>query len=182
MKFCSQCGAPVRFAVPAGDYKLRAICDRCAIVHYENPRMIVGCLPVWDEKVLLCKRANEPRSGLWTLPAGFLELGETVEEGAMRETLEEAHARVTKPELFSVYSIPDVGQVYLFFVASLQGLDFFPGTETEATLLFGEADIPWSDLAFSSVRFTLERYFQHRASSYRGVHVGSLTPDFRPDF
>ncbi len=180
MKYCSHCGAPVRFAVPHGDHKSRAICDACNTVHYENPRMIVGCLPFLEDKVLLCKRANEPRRGLWTLPAGFLEHGETVEEGAMRETLEEANARVEEPELFSVYSIPGIGQIYLFFTARLRDLDFHPGTETEEMALFTQADIPWRELAFSSVRYTLEMYFEHRLSSHRIVHVGSFSNDPRP--
>jgi ADP-ribose pyrophosphatase YjhB (NUDIX family) len=176
MNYCSVCGKRVRQLVPPGDHRLRFVCEECNTVHYENPRLIVGCLPVWEDQVLLCKRANEPRSGYWTLPAGFLETGETVEEGAQRETLEEAHADVDILRLFSVYSIPSIGQVYLFFLARLRNLDFSPGAETERTQLFREPEVPWNDIAFSSVRFSLEHYFRHRRTPSDRVYVGSYSP------
>lgn len=174
MNFCSTCGAPVHPLVPAGDHKTRFVCESCKTIHYQNPRMIVGCLPRWKDNVLLCKRANEPKSGLWTLPAGFLENDESVEEGALRETMEEANADVELVRLFSVYSVPTIGQVYLFFLANLKNLDFRPGTETERTVLFPVRDIPWDAIAFPSVRFTLERYVENIATEgnevYRGVY------------
>lgn len=173
MKFCSACGKPVRFAVPEGDHKPRFVCDACNTIHYENPRIIVGCLPVSGNKVLLCKRSNEPRKGYWTLPAGFLEKGETIEAGAMRETLEEANAEVVINRLLSVYSIPDFGQVYIFFLAELTNADFSPGVESEAVALFPESDIPWDELAFSSVRFTLKKYFDNGSLQQTVVYVGS---------
>lgn len=172
MNYCSVCGKPVRQLVPPGDHRLRFVCEECKTVHYENPRLIVGCVPVWEDRVLLCKRANEPRSGYWTLPAGFLETGETAEEGAMRETLEEAHAQVEIERLFSLYSIPSIGQVYLFFLARLKNLDVRPGIESEQTVLFDEENIPWNEIAFSSVRFTLEHYFRDRRSGIETVHIG----------
>ncbi len=175
MNYCSVCGKPVRKGVPPGDHRMRFVCDECNTVHYENPRLIVGCLPIWGEGVLLCKRANEPRSGYWTLPAGFLETGETAEEGALRETLEEAHADAEIVRLFSLYSIPSIGQVYLFFLARLKDLQFHPGAETELTKLFVEHDIPWNEIAFSSVRFTLEHYFADRKTGIETVHVGNYT-------
>lgn len=181
MNFCSNCGNPVRSAVPEGDHKCRSICDACNTIHYENPRIIVGCVPLWDAKVLLCKRANEPRKGCWTLPAGFLEQDETLEAGAVRETLEEANAEVGIGRLFSVYSTPTLGQVYVFFLAQLTNLNFHPGAETETTALFGESEIPWEEIAFSSVRFTLKKYFDDRVSQSCAVHVGSLNRELGLD-
>jgi ADP-ribose pyrophosphatase YjhB (NUDIX family) len=137
--------------------------------------MIVGCLPRWEDSVLLCKRSNEPKAGKWTLPAGFLENDETVEAGALRETMEEAHADAKIVRLLSVYSVPVVAQVYIFFLADLQNLNFHPGSETERTVLFRESEIPWDDLAFSSVRFTLEHYFAHPDSP--AVHLGAFAED-----
>ncbi len=179
MNFCSNCGKPVQLAVPAGDHKARFICSSCNTVHYDNPRMIVGCLPRWKDKVLLCKRSNDPRSGFWTLPAGFLENDETVEAGAMRETREEANARIELVRLISLYSIPVIGQVYVFFLAELMDLDFHPGVETEVTALFGRDEIPWDRLAFTSVRFTLEKYFETEGRLTDQVFVGSYiaSPD-----
>jgi ADP-ribose pyrophosphatase YjhB (NUDIX family) len=124
MKFCSNCGAAVTRKIPPGDSLPRDVCDACGTIHYTNPRMIVGCVPVWEDKVLLCKRAIEPRRGLWTVPAGFMENGETLDKGAARETLEEANARVEIGALYAVYNIPHVNQVYLLFLAKLLDLDF----------------------------------------------------------
>ncbi len=173
MKFCSHCGMPVHRAIPAGDHTFRFVCDECGTIHYENPRMIVGCLPRWEDKILLCKRSNEPKAGKWTLPAGFLEKDETVEAGALRETMEEAHAEVNIVRLLSVYSVPIVAQVYLFFLADLQNLNFFPGAETERTELFRESEIPWDEVAFSSVRFSLQSYLASREADVERVFVGS---------
>lgn len=177
MNFCSVCGKPVRQFIPPGNLHVRFVCEECKTVHYENPRLVVGCVPVWQDKVLLCKRATEPRSGYWTLPAGFLETGETAEEGAVRETYEEAHADVDIDRLFSLYSIPSIGQVYLFFLARLKNLDFRPGIESERAALFAEEDIPWAEIAFSSVRFTLEHYFRDRSAGVETVHVGNYTKE-----
>ena len=171
MKFCSDCGRSVRLVMPPGDHKFRFVCDSCNAIHYENPRMIVGCLPRWENKVLLCKRANEPRVGKWTLPAGFLENDETVEQGALRETIEEANADVELVRLFSLYSIPAIGQVYAFFLANLKNVNFHPGMETELTTLFAEDEIPWNEIAFASVRFTLDQYFLEKDSER--VHTGA---------
>lgn len=172
MKFCNVCGSPVQHVVPERDHKLRYVCTSCGTIHYDNPRMIVGCLPRWEDKVLLCKRSNEPKSGFWTLPAGFMENEEALEAGAVRETREEAHADVEIVRLFSVYSVPIVSQVYLFFLADLKSLGFRPGTETEATALFSKSEIPWQEIAFSSVRFTLEHFFASGNASSEKVFVG----------
>lgn len=174
MKFCSNCGAKVAFKIPAGDSLPRYVCDACNTIHYQNPRMIVGCVPVWEDRVLLCKRAIEPRYGLWTLPAGFMENGETLDVGAARETLEEACARVEIGMLYAVYSIPHVNQVYLLFLAKLADLDFKAGSETLETRLFREDEIPWDQIAFATVRNTLTHYFADRVRQHYATHVGII--------
>lgn len=178
MKYCSHCGAPVTHRIPSGDNRHRYVCDACGTIHYENPRMVVGCLPVWQDKVLLCRRAIEPRLGLWTLPAGFMENGETTAEGAMRETLEEAGARVEIDSLYTLVNIPDIDQVYLLFLARLLDLDFAPGEESLEVGLFAEADIPWDLLAFRTVQKTLEHYFEDRRTGAFPLHFVDL--DRRP--
>src|SRR4249920_4131020 len=130
IKHCRACGGEVRYQTPADDNRDRATCIVCTTIHYENPLNVVGTLPVWQDKVLLCKRAIEPRHGLWTLPAGFMELGETTAQGALRETLEEARARVELGEVFSLLSVPHVDQVHIFYRARLLDRDFAPGEET----------------------------------------------------
>ena len=174
MNFCSYCGAAVQHRIPPGDNRIRAICDHCGRIHYENPRMVVGCLPIWENQVLLCRRAIEPRYGFWTLPAGFMENDETTREGAMRETLEEAGARVEILDLYSLMNIPDINQVYLLFRARLLDLDFAPGEESLDVALFNEADIPWQEIAFHTVHTTLQHYFSDRRSGVFPLHVGDL--------
>lgn len=174
MKYCSHCGAAVSLKVPAGDNRPRFVCDRCGNIHYQNPRMVVGCLPEWEDRVLLCRRAIEPKYGFWTLPAGFMENGETTAEGAMRETLEEAGARVEVIDLFSMINVPDINQVYILFRARLLDLDFQPGEESLEVALFREEDIPWQEIAFRTVHKTLEHYYEdRRLGSYR-MHFGDL--------
>lgn len=174
MKYCSHCGAPVSHRIPPGDNRHRYICDACGTIHYENPRMVVGCLPVWEDKVLLCRRAIEPRYGLWTLPAGFMENGETTAEGALRETLEEAGARVEIDSLYTLVNIPDIDQVYLLFLARLLDLDFAAGEESLEVALFAEADIPWDRIAFRTVQKTLEHYFEDRRKGGFPLHFVDL--------
>lgn len=174
MKYCSACGAPVRHRIPSGDNRHRYVCDACGAIHYQNPRMVVGCLPEWQDKVLLCRRAIEPRLGLWTLPAGFMENGETTAEGAIRETLEEAGARVELLGLYSLINVPDISQVYLLFRARLLDLDFAPGEESLEVALFDEAHIPWQELAFRTVHTTLEHYFADRRRGEFPLHFGDL--------
>lgn len=174
MKYCSTCGAPVSHRIPSGDNRHRWVCDACGAIHYENPRMVVGCLPYWEEKVLLCRRAIEPRLGLWTLPAGFMENGETTAEGALRETLEEAGARVAIDDLYALINVPDIDQVYLLFRARLLDLDFAPGEESLEVALFDEAAIPWERIAFRTVRETLEHYFADRRAGHFPLHFGDL--------
>jgi ADP-ribose pyrophosphatase YjhB (NUDIX family) len=176
MNFCSNCGAPVAHRIPPGDSLPRAVCDACNTIHYENPRMIVGCVAEWDGSILLCRRAIEPRYGLWTVPAGFLENGETTAAGAQRETLEEANARVEIDGLFALYNLPHINQVYMLFRARLLDLDFGPGAETLETRLCSETEVPWSELAFVTVRNTLIHWFNDRRKGEFGFHMGTIEP------
>jgi len=162
MKFCSQCGNPVSQKIPQGDNRLRHVCDRCQTIHYQNPRIVAGCLPIWEKQILLCRRAIQPRYGLWTLPAGFMENGETVEQAAIRETREEACARVRDLQLYTLFDLPHINQVYMLFRAELSDLDFAAGEESLEVQLFDEADIPWSELAFPTIGRTLEYFFADR--------------------
>ncbi|MCB1305795.1 MAG: NUDIX hydrolase [Leptospiraceae bacterium] len=180
MKYCSYCGSKLDFRVPEGDNLPRHICNECGTIHYMNPRLIVGCVPVWEDRVLLCKRAIEPRHGFWTIPAGFMENGELVEEGAMRETREEANAEVDIQSVHTVYSIPHINQVYMFFLAKLKNLDFSPGVESLETRLFSEEEIPWDELAFSSVKFCLEALFQRGSSAQDSANLGHFVRSSEP--
>lgn len=171
IQFCKNCGQAVNYRLPDdGDTKERAICTACHTIHYENPLMVVGTLPIWGDKVLLCKRNIEPRLGKWTLPAGFMELNETAAEGAARETVEEAGAEFEMQALFSVLSISRVGQVHLFYRAKLLSDQFNPGFETAEARLFDEQDIPWDNLAFRTIKLTLERFFEERKLGGFSVH------------
>ncbi|AVS90649.1 NUDIX hydrolase [Paracidovorax avenae] len=171
IKHCRECGAAVEYRVPDdGDTKLRAVCPACHTIHYENPLNVVGTVPALGDKVLLCKRNIEPRWGKWTLPAGFMELNETTAEGAARETDEEAGAQITMGPLFSVLNVPRVGQVHLFYLARLDSDQFAPGYETIEARLFAEDEIPWGEIAFRTVKVTLEKYFADRRSGAFGMH------------
>lgn len=179
MNFCSQCGARVVVTVPAGDSHPRHVCLACGTIHYQNPKLIVGTIPEWEDKVLLCRRAIAPKQGLWTLPAGFMENGETTAQGAARETLEEANARVEVGALFSLYNLPHINQVYLMFRARLLDLDFHPGAESLEVALFSEGEIPWDRLAFRTIEATLRAYFHDRAHGHFGLHVGDIAAPTR---
>jgi len=174
MKFCSQCGHPVSCRVPEGDNRPRYVCDHCQTIHYQNPNIVAGTLPVWEDKILLCKRAIEPRYGTWTLPAGFMELGETMEQAALRESEEEACANVEIDEIYTLISLPHVDQVYVMYRAQLCDLDFRPGEESLEVRLFSEEEIPWSDLAFRTIHYTLEKYFQDRQQGQFPVHTHTI--------
>ena len=169
MNYCSNCGAPTTAKVPDGDSKERRVCDECHTIHYQNPKIVVGCVPEKDGRILLCKRAIEPRSGYWTVPAGFMELGETIAEGAARETLEEACATVTIGHLFASVDVVQAGQLHLFFTATLDS-DFSPGDESLDVALFSEDEIPWDDIAFRSGVFALRKFFED-AGRNNGVHI-----------
>ena len=170
IKHCRTCGGAVRYEVPADDNRDRAVCTVCHTIHYENPLNVVGTVPVWGEQVLLCRRNIEPRYGLWTLPAGFMELGETTAEGALRETVEEAGARIELQGLFTVLNVVRVGQLHLYYRARLLDTDFAPGPETIEAQLFTEAEIPWEELAFRTVRTTLECFFDDRRQGAYVLH------------
>jgi ADP-ribose pyrophosphatase YjhB (NUDIX family) len=176
MNFCANCGTRVVLRVPPGDSLPRHVCDACGTIHYQNPKMVVGCIPEWEDRILLCRRAIEPRRGLWTVPAGFMENGETTADGAARETLEEANARVEVLGLFALYNIPHISQVYMLFRARLLDLDFSPGDETLETRLCSEAEIPWDDIAFATVRNTLTHYFNDKRKGQFGFHMGTIEP------
>lgn len=174
MKFCSVCSDEVMQCIPAGDNRLRYVCSTCETIHYENPKMVVGCLPEWEDKVLLCKRAIEPQYGKWTLPAGFMENAETTEQGALRETWEEAGARVEISHLFTLYNLPHISQVYLMFRAKLLDLDFAAGEESLEVKLFSEDEIPWEEIAFLTIEKTLRQYFDDRRKGQFEFHIGDV--------
>ena len=172
LKHCTECGTAVNYRVPADDNRERAVCPACGHIQYQNPLNVVGTLPVADDgRVLLCRRAIEPRRGLWTLPAGFMELGETVEEGALRETVEEAGAHVEMQGLMALINVLHVGQVHFFYRARLLDLDFSPGEESLEVRLFNWDDLPWDELAFRTVRLTLE----HQRAGTPGVLMSSVS-------
>ncbi|MBB5399574.1 ADP-ribose pyrophosphatase YjhB (NUDIX family) [Paraburkholderia atlantica] len=179
MKFCSVCGHGVSLSIPPGDNRERFVCSSCGTVHYQNPRNVVGTVPVWDDKVLLCRRAIEPRYGYWTLPAGFMEMGETTAEAASRETLEEAGARVEVQNLFSLLNVPHVHQVHLFYMARLLDLDIAAGEESLEVKLFEEHEIPWDEIAFPTVGQTLRFFFADRAAGSFGLHTGDIFRSLR---
>lgn len=177
MRFCPDCGAPLELRIPPDDHRERHVCPACAAIHYINPKLIVGAIPEWEDgRILLCKRAIEPRLGLWTLPAGFMELGETSLEGAARETLEEANARVEIGDLYALFNLPHINQVQLLFRARLLDLVFSPGAESQEVKLLDEGEIPWEELAFRPVRITLQRYFEERRKGAYSFAVYSLEP------
>ena len=175
IKFCRACGSAVLYRLPDdGDTKQRAVCTACNLVHYENPLNVVGTVPHFGERVLLCKRNIEPRKGKWTLPAGFMELGESTSEGAARETIEEAGAIFNMGELLTVMSVPRVGQVHLYYLAELTSDQFNPGFETQEARLFLESEIPWEELAFRTVQETLKHYFEDRQTGEFKVHAFNI--------
>ncbi len=179
MKYCSECGAAVEQRIPEGDSHARFVCSACHVIQYQNPKLVVGCIPEWEDRILLCRRGIEPRHGLWTVPAGYLEIGETTPQGALRETLEEANSRVEIIQLYALYSIPHISQVYLLFRARMLDLDFRPGAETSETRLFAEVDIPWDELAFATIRNTLRHYYDDRRSGEYKFHMGTIEKPVR---
>ena len=179
IKFCNSCGAGVTHRVPEGDSLHRAVCDACGLIQYQNPKIVVGCVPVSGDRILICKRAIEPRLGLWTLPAGFMENNETASEGAAREAMEEANARVEIEDLYTVYSIPNISQVYMMFRARLLDDDVWPGPESLEVKLVREDEIPWDQLAFTMVRRTLEHFLADRRLGVFTPRFGDILPPAR---
>jgi ADP-ribose pyrophosphatase YjhB (NUDIX family) len=180
MKFCTACGKTVTLRIPEGDDRERFVCVSCQAIHYINPRVIVGCLPEHEGKVLLCLRAIEPRRDYWTLPAGFMENGETSQQGAARETWEEAHARATDLELYRIFDVPHISQVYMFYRCHIRDGEYGAGPESLESHLFEEQDIPWDRIAFPVVRQALEEYFSDRREGRFPVRVSAIERMRRP--
>ncbi|MDX5364121.1 MAG: NUDIX hydrolase [Pseudazoarcus pumilus] len=176
MNFCSHCGAGVRLRIPAGDTLPRHVCSDCGTIHYSNPKLVVGTVAEYGDRILLCRRAIEPRHGFWTLPAGFMENGESTVEGAARETREEACAQVEVGELFTLISIPHIDQVHLMYRARLPAPEFAAGAESLEVALLGEHEIPWSSLAFRTIEVTLRHYFADRRAGRFELHCCDLRP------
>ncbi len=174
MKFCSYCGASVTHKVPVGDNLPRHVCDHCAIIHYHNPKIVAGCIPEWENQILLCRRAIEPRLGFWTFPAGFMEIGESTEQAAIRETKEEAEADVAITGLYAVLSLPHIGQVYLVFRGRMVTSSFQAGSESLEVRLFPLTGIPWHEIAFPVVKDALRRYVEDAAGGRFPVHLATL--------
>lgn len=176
MKFCSACGATVDLKIPPGDALPRHVCDACGTIHYQNPKLVVGALPEWGERILLCRRAIEPCYGKWTLPAGFMENNETTSQAAARETLEEACARVELGDMYTLIDVPHISQVHIIYRARLLDLDFGAGEESLEVALFDEADIPWDDIAFRTIALTLRHFFEDRRKGTWSFHRDSIGP------
>jgi len=174
LKFCSACGQRVAFRVPEGDNLPRYVCDHCGTIHYRNPKVVVGCVPEYQGRILLCRRAIEPRRGYWTIPAGFLENGETLHAGAARESEEEALAQVEIGSLLAIVSVLYAEQIHVMFRARLPEPRFGAGVESLEVELFEESAIPWPDMAFASVEFALQRYLSDRAAGLEGLHFTEI--------
>ncbi len=174
MNYCNQCGAPVELRIPPGDHLPRSICSSCGTIHYENPRVVVGCVPEREGRILLCKRAIEPRRGFWTIPAGFWENNETLQEGAARESMEEALADVEIGSLLAVASVVHAQQVHIFFRARLRKAEFGVGPESLEVKLVRPEEIPWDDIAFPSTDFALRRYLEDRAAGREDPHITTI--------
>jgi ADP-ribose pyrophosphatase YjhB (NUDIX family) len=180
VKYCPTCGAPVELRTPQDDHRERHVCTVCHTIHYQNPKLIVGAIPEWEDgRILLCRRAIEPRHGLWTLPAGFMENGETTTQAAARETLEEANARIEVLDLYAMYNLPYIDQVQLLFRAKLLDLDFSPGVESLEVELFSEEQIPWDTLAFRPISYSLKHFFDDRRRGEFKFRSADLAPPKR---
>ncbi len=180
MKYCTQCGQELSFITPKSDNRKRFVCESCGHIHYQNPLVVVGTVPYYKDKILLCKRAIEPRYGLWTLPAGFMENDESVSEGALRETFEEANAKVTLDKMYTTFSVPYINQVHIFFRAKLVDLNFSAGIESLDVQLFSQSEIPWNEIAFTPVSETLKHYFKDKEknkflSHYEEIFINAKT-------
>ncbi|WP_022665450.1 NUDIX hydrolase [Desulfospira joergensenii] len=176
IKFCNICGAEVEKAIPRDDDHVRAVCTRCGNIQYENPKMVVGCLPVLEDRILMCRRNIEPRKGMWTLPAGYLENGESVQDGAVRESFEETGSRVRLIAPYRMFNIVFVRQIYLIFRADLLDENFGPTTESLEVKLFDPDRIPWDEMAFEVIRQTLKDYLSDRKNQAFDFRIKDLAP------
>lgn len=174
MKYCSYCGGLVVHKIPPGESLLRYVCDACQIIHYQNPKIVAGCIPEWEDQILLCRRAIEPQVGFWTFPAGFMENEETTEQAAIRETKEEAEADVEIVSLYAVFTLTHVNQVYMVFRGRLTARQFGSGLESQEVQLVHPDKIPWQHLAFPVIEETLKRYAEDLKRGHFGVHVGGI--------
>ncbi|MGZ8216364.1 NUDIX hydrolase [Methylomagnum sp.] len=179
MKFCNYCGGSLHQGIPEGDDRERHICADCGVIHYQNPKLIAGCIPVWGDRVLLCRRAIEPRLGYWTLPAGFMELGESLGEAARREAREEANVEVELEPLYTLFSLPHISQVYVFFRARMIEERFSAGPESLEVRLFREEEIPWDELSFETVYRALKLFFEDRRNGGFEFRLEDIGPDSR---
>jgi ADP-ribose pyrophosphatase YjhB (NUDIX family) len=179
MKFCPECGEPVEQRVPDGDTLPRHVCTACSAIHYHNPKIVVGCVPEYDGRILLCKRAIEPRLGYWTIPAGFMENNETLQQGAARESWEEALARVEIGSMLAIVHVLHADQVHVMFRATLPAPEFGVGSESLEVGLYEPAEIPWPEIAFPSVRFALERYLADRDRGAESLHYHEIEQRYR---
>lgn len=178
INFCTSCGKPVTLEVPDGDNRERQVCHSCGVIQYQNPKVVAGCIPVWEDKILMCKRAIEPRYGLWTVPAGFLENGESIEDGAARETWEEACAKVKNVTLYQIYNLIHTNQIYVLFRADMCDADGYGvGTESLEVELVEEKDIRWDEIAFEVISGTLKRFLHERNSGKFEVKIDSIFPE-----
>ena len=175
MNYCMNCGSRLSLGIPSGDDRPRHVCESCGAVHYQNPKMVVGTVSRYDGRILMCRRAIEPRLGLWTLPAGFMENNETVEQGAIRETLEETGAKATNLKPFAVFNLPFVSQVYLMFLADIPTGKFSAGHESLEVQLFGESEIPWQKIAFPVIEETIRRYLSDLHKGRFCFHMDTVT-------
>ena len=182
MKYCNQCGSKGAYRILEGDYRPRLKCDNCQIIHYHNPKLVVGCIPVWEDRLLMCRRAIEPRSGKWNHPAGFLEIGETVEEGAIRETYEEAGAKIENLKPYALYNLSFIGQVYLIFLSRLVDLNFQAGYESLEVRLLKKHEIAWEELAFPVILKVLQLYFEEASKGIFNFHMSDITPEMNLQF
>ena len=174
MNYCSSCGEKVSLVIPDGDNRHRYVCGSCQTIHYQNPKIVTGCIPQWQDKILLCKRAIEPRYGLWTLPAGFMENDETNLQGAARETAEEANAQVENMQLFCVFSIAHINQVYTMYRGDLVAGVASPGVESLDVALLDESEIPWQNIAFQVIAETLRLNFKDKKEGRFTTHYGDI--------
>lgn len=176
MKFCSSCGcAEINLTIPEGDNRPRFVCPSCKEIFYHNPKIVAGCIAEWQDKILMCKRAIQPRHGRWTLPAGFMENEESMHQAAMRETFEEATAEVTNLSLFSLYNLPHINQVYVMFRGDLVAGKASPGEESLEVALMDEAEIPWEELAFPVIKESLELYYLDKNNNNFTLHYGDMS-------
>lgn len=178
MNYCSNCGSKnLKNQIPDGDNLARIICQECGKIHYQNPRVIVGCLPVYDDKIVICKRAIDPCRGMWNLPAGFMENGERAEDGALRELKEETGLEGQIIKLHCIYSIPHVNQVYMIFLTKIISEDTSPGIESLEVKYFDEQEIPWGDIGFTSSVYAIQKYFEYKSIENGITYVGSYMMD-----